>query len=675
MSEFFIEKKLYLCKIDKIQTQNRDSMMQNKNLIVLFLVSSLFFNAKISGQTVVKTSTNKKAIAYYQKAYKELTKRNFEKVLPYAEAAVKEDTNFTEAYLMLAEGYSVQKECEKACYYYKKTIEKDLDSLYRNYLFAAYQEMECGNPAQAARYFETCFERYPKDKAMPQEYRENYELCLWREEMMKKALPITFQNMGEQINSEWGEYFPTLTVDESRLIFTVRRPSDKSTKCVFCRDEEDFFTSVKADDEWQPRKKVELPLNTSFNEGASCISPDGKYFVFTSCNKDDGFGSCDLYWSKRIGENWTKPKNFGAPVNTKFWESQPAFSADGKTIFFASDRPGGIGGRDIWKTTMIEEGVFSEPVNLGKPINTPANELTPFFHPDGRTLYFSSTGHRGMGGEDLFYSTLNPDNSWGEPVNLGYPINTIANEMGLIVNAMGDKAFISSNQRSGLGNMDLYWFEMPEALRPTPVTYFKGRIFDNNDQRPLYAVFELIDLETKKVVVGSSSDPSTGEFLVCIPTKSHYALNVSKDMYLFHSENFEINGEYSKMQPYQKDVHLKRIELGESVIMKNVFFDTDKSDLRSESQVELNKLLTLLQQNPQMKVEIGGHTDNVGSAEHNLLLSEKRAKAVFDYLISKGIRADRLQFAGYGYSKPIASNDTEEGRAMNRRTEFSIIGF
>jgi outer membrane protein OmpA-like peptidoglycan-associated protein len=592
--------------------------------------------------------------------------------------AVKEDSNFVEAYLMLAEGYSYQKKCEKSCYYYGKVIEKGPDFSYRIYMFAAYEEMRCGNPAQAVKYFETYFERIPKNQTVQKEFQDDYELCLWREEMMKKALPITLKNMGENINSSWGEYYPTLTVDESWLIYTVLRPSDKHTKSQVNKKEEDFYISLKINDEWQPRKKLDLPmpLNTSYNEGASCISPDGKYLVFTSCHRDDGFGSCDLYWSKRIGDSCTKPRNFGAPVNTKYWESQPTFAADGKTIFFVSGRPGGIGGKDIWKTTMLEEGLFSEPVNLGRPINTPADEITPFFHPNGVTLYFASTGHRGMGGEDLFYSTLSPDGSWSEPVNLGYPINTIDNEMGLIVNAMGDKAFISADKKGGLGSMDLYWFEMPEALRPIPsVTYFKGRIFDNNDDRPLEAVFELIDLETKKVVVSSTSDPSTGEFLVCLPTNSRYALNVSKNRYLFHSENFEINGEYSKMQPYQRDVFLKRMESDVSVILKNVFFEFNKWELKPESQVELDKLFTLLKQNPQMRIEISGHTDNIGGEEHNLTLSENRAKAVFNYLVSKGIREDRMRFAGYGYSTPIAPNDTEEGRATNRRTEFKIVGF
>ena len=652
--------------------------MHYKKTIIVLIASSLFCGTEISGQSKVevKTTTNKKAISNFQKSHDALISGKGEKVIPYAEAAIKEDSNFMEAYLMLAEVYSVQKKCEKANYYYQKAVEKDPDSSYRIYLSAAYSQMNCGNPAQAARYFETCFKRYPQNKSVLKEYQDSYELCLWREDIMKSALPVVLQNMGENVNSSWAEYFPTLTADESRLIYTVRRPADKNTKCVECKDEEDFYTCLKIKDEWLPRKKMEYPLNTSFDEGASCISPDGRYLVFTGCHRDDGFGNCDLYWSKRIGETWTKPRNFGEPVNTISWDANPTFAADGKTIFFSSNRPGGVGGKDIWKTTMLEEGVFSEPVNLGKPINTSADEITPFFHPNGVTLYFSSSGHKGMGGEDLFYSTLNADGSWSEPVNLGYPINTIDNEIGLIVNAMGDKAYIATNKKGGFGDMDLYWFEMPEALRPKPsVTYFKGRIFDNNDNHPLAAVFELVDLETKKVIVSSTSDPSTGEFLVCLPTNSRYALNVSKDRYLFHSENFTINGEYSKMQPYQKDVSLKRIEVGESVVLKNVFFDFNLSVLKPESQVELDKLFVLLRQNPQMRVEISGHTDNVGSEEHNLTLSENRAKAVFNYLVSKGIREDRMRFSGYGYSVPIAPNDTEEGRALNRRTEFKIIGF
>jgi outer membrane protein OmpA-like peptidoglycan-associated protein len=281
-----------------------------------------------------------------------------------------------------------------------------------------------------------------------------------------------------------------------------------------------------------------------------------------------------------------------------------------------------------------------------------------------------------MGGKDIFYSNRNlADNTWSEPVNMGYPINTINDEMSLFVNAAGNKAFFASNRPGGYGGNDLYWFELPEEIRPRAVTYMKGRIFDAADKFPLEALFKVIDLKTGKMVVSSTSDPKTGEFLICIPTNSMYALHVERSNYLFYSETFELEGEHSDLDPFIKDIYLKRIELGENVVLNNIFFDTDKWELKPESEVELKKLVVLLKDNPNMKIEIAGHTDNIGSREHNLTLSENRAKAVCDYLVSKGISRGRLTYKGYGFDKPIGTNDTEEGRALNRRTEFTITGF
>ncbi|MDR2408995.1 MAG: OmpA family protein [Bacteroidales bacterium] len=636
--------------------------------LIVFLFSSYSYAQTVS------TSTNRKAIKEFKKAYKELSNRHFTDAITYGKLAVKEDALFVEAYILIAESYSFLKDCDYSCYYYQKALNIDIDHSPKTYLAAAYENMYCGDPNQAIKYFDIFFLKRP-DGERNQGIYPSYKLCQWRTKMMKDSLLINPQNMGKNINSSWSEYLPTLKADETELIFTVRRPSDSKTKCLGCKEEEDFYVSKKLNGEWTKRTSLGHPINTPYNEGAQCISPDGKYLIFTGCDREDGIGSCDLYWSKRIGEIWSKPRNFGKPVNSRYWESQPTFSADGKTILFASNRPGGVGNIDIWSTTMIAEGDFSEPVNLGQPINTMKDEISPFLHPDGVTLYFASTGHQGMGGEDIFYSVLQEEGQWSEPVNMGYPINTVANEFNLIVNARGDKAFFSSSKKGGFGGLDLYWFELPEFLRPLPVTYFKGKIFDSKDGKPLEALFEVIDLKTNRVVVSSSSDPLTGEFLICIPTNSHYALNAIKEHYLFYSENFEMNGEYSKLEPYEKNVALKRIELGESIILKNVFFDTDKSDLKQESEVELNRLFTLMQQNPQMKVEISGHTDNVGNREHNAVLSQNRAKEVFGYLVNKGINADRMNYAGYGFDKPVSNNDTPEGRALNRRTEFTIIGF
>jgi outer membrane protein OmpA-like peptidoglycan-associated protein len=620
------------------------------------------------------SSQNRKALRYYQKGNTAMGNRDFVQAISYAERAIRIDERFTEAYIMIAESYSFTRDCEKSCVYFEKAIASNPDFSYKLYYFAANEFMRCGNFEKAVSNFEEYFRRFPSNiSEIPIVVRENYELCLYRLQLMDDSLPINPINMGPRVNSAYAEYLPSLTVDESKIVFTVRRKADDLTVCLNCLTEEDMYYSEQVDGVWQDRKPFEL--NTHYNEGGQSISSDGKYLIFTACERDEGYGSCDLYWSKRIGDAWSKPRNFGKPVNTQYWESQPTFSADGKNIIFVSNRPGGLGGMDLWSTQMIEEGVFSTPVNLGIPVNTMKNEDYPFLHPNGKTLYFSSEGHKGMGGKDIFYSELLPDNTWSEPVNLGYPINTYADEMSLVVNAKGDKAFYSSDRAGGYGKDDLYWFNLPETLRPQSVTYMKGRIFDAKDNTPLEAFFHVVDLKTGNVVVSSSSDVKTGEFLICIPTSSSYALHAQRRNYLFYSENFELKDVYTDIEPYVKDIFLKRIELGESVVLNNIFFDTDKSDLKPESEIELKNILQLLMDNPRMRIEISGHTDNIGSKEHNLALSQARAKAVFDYLVNKGIKANRMDYKGYGFSVPIASNESDEGRTQNRRTEFKIIGF
>ncbi len=645
-------------------------------ITVVFLFSAFLFiiPLQLVSQNV-RSSTNKKAITYYYKGEKAMSKHDFNKVIQYAETAVKIDEKFTEAYIMLADAYSFLHHCERSCFYFQKALEIDPDFNYKLYYFVANEYMRCGEVDKAIARFEEYFKRAAAEKKdLAPAVKDNYNLCLFRRQLMIDSLHIQPQNMGENINSTYFEYLPSLTLDESRIVFTLRRPKDQYTICQKCYEEEDMYFSRNVDGKWQPREAFDF-INTHYNEGGQSISPDGKYLIFTACERDGGYGSCDLYWSKRIGDVWTKPKNFGPSVNTEYWESQPSFLADGITIIFTSGKPGGVGGYDLWYTTMLDEGVFTTPKNLGTTINTPGDEDYPFMHPNGMTLYFSSNGHKGMGGKDIFYSNFKPDYTWETPVNMGYPINTMDDEISLFVNARGNKAFFSSNRPGGYGNEDLYWFELPRELQPRAVTYMKGRIFDASDKFPLEASFKVIDLKTGQTMVASTSDPKTGEFLICIPTNSMYALHAERDNYLFYSENFELQGNYSNIEPFVKDIYLKRIELGESMVLKNIFFDTDKWDLKPESEVELNNLLLLLKNNASMKIEIAGHTDNVGSREHNLVLSENRAKAVYDYLVSKGIDPNRLAYKGYGFDQPISTNDTDAGRALNRRTEFTIIGF
>ena len=488
------------------------------------------------------------------------------------------------------------------------------------------------------------------------------------------ASPVRFQpvNLGDKVNSEWDESLASITADDGTLVFTVTRPRDEKTVCAFCATEQDLYYAKREAQAWQPRVAFGSPIRTSYNEGAQCISPDGFYLLYTMCNTDYGMGRCDLYWSKKIGDKWSRPRNFGAPVNTSEWESQPSMASDGKTIYFVSARPGGFGGMDIWKTTMTAEGAFTAPENLGAVINTPGDDAAPFIHSDGRTLYFASNGRVGMGGYDLYYSTLQPDGTWSEPQNLGYPINTAADEINIFINAAGTMAYMASDKDGGYGGLDLYSFDLDDNIRPNPVTYVKGRVTDKETGLPVEASLEMVDLMTRQPLYTAKSDMQTGEYLACIQTGSNVLLNVSAKGYPFYSENFQVEKSYTSLQPYLKDIQLQQAEVGTVVVLKNIFFDFDRSDLKPESFEELDRLVNYLQHN-QVNIEIGGHTDDQGSDEYNDRLSQNRAKAVYDYIVQHGIDSARLSYHGYGKRQPIADNGTEEGRAANRRTEFKIV--
>jgi outer membrane protein OmpA-like peptidoglycan-associated protein len=288
-------------------------------------------------------------------------------------------------------------------------------------------------------------------------------------------------------------------------------------------------------------------------------------------------------------------------------------------------------------------------------------------------LYFSSDGHPGLGGKDIFYVRKKTDGTWGTPVNLGYPINTHKDEISLIVNSTGDMAYFSSDRPGGKGGQDIYSFELYRDARPLAVSYLQGKLFDASSHLPLEAKFEIINLQTGQIVASAESDQVSGDFLVSLPSDGSYALNISREGYLFHSEHFELGNIANQIKPKTIDVPLAEIKKGESMVLRNIFFETNEFRLRPESTQELERLVKMMQENPSIQIEISGHTDNVGSEGLNQRLSENRAKAVYDFLIHRGISSNRLKYAGYGMSRPIAPNDTEEGRAQNRRTEIQIL--
>jgi hypothetical protein len=413
------------------------------------------------------------------------------------------------------------------------------------------------------------------------------------------------------------------------------------------------------------------PLNTSHNEGAQSISSDGSYMYFTACDRSDGLGSCDIYFSAFNNGRWSEPANLKAPVNTPRWESQPSISSDGRTLFFSSSRSGGIGGKDIWYSRMDDRNQWKEPVNLGAVVNSSGDEMSPFIHFDGKTLYFASNGRVGMGGFDLYVTRLQNDSTWTEPENLGYPINTFNDEMGLVIESAGQKAYYSTIRDKSHGK-DIFYFNLYESAIPNPVSYLKGRVYDRITGRLLIADYELINLSTGKTSVKNKTD-ANGNFLVCLPSGYNYGINVSKPGYLFYSENFMFEGAHPVAEPYIKRISLSPIKVGESMLLSNVFYEVDSWELKKESINELNNLVALLKENKNLILEIGGYTDSTGSDEYNMTLSAKRALSVVDYLVSQGISVERLKYKGYGNSSPIGNNITEEGRKLNRRTEAKVI--
>jgi len=620
------------------------------------------------------TTKSDKAIKAYEKAAKYYDTYDNDNALKSLDEAVKADAKFIEAYMMMGDLYSDKKEYEKATASYKKAIDIDSAFFPNNFMNAGFNAYLGGQYVDAKKYLQSFINSKKGNVINVKRAEYAIKSCNFAIDAYNNPVPFKPVNMGDSINTELSEYLPSLTADEKTLVITRKIPKENYSMEMGNKEQEDFYISYRTDSIWHKAFDMGIPINTLGNEGAQCIAPDGKSMYFTSCNKPDGYGSCDLYVSLKNGDRWGVPKNMGIVVNSERWDSQPSISSDGKNLYFTSARAGGKD-MDIWMTTKSESGVWGKPVRLSDSINTNGGEMAPFIHPDNKTLYFSSNGHMGLGGYDIFYSRKDTAGNWTKPVNIGYPINTSADESYLIVNSKGDKAYFASDTKGGKGGFDIYYFELYKAARPSAVTYMKGSVYNSLSKDKLKAKFELIDLKTGKTVIESFSDSVKGEFLVCLPSENDYALNVSKDGYLFYSENFNLTGDHSKLDPYLKDIPLQPIKKGETVVLKNIFFDTDKFDLKSESTAELEKLFGLLNKNPKMKIEICGHTDNIGDDKYNQTLSENRAKAVYEYLVTHGIAKERLTYKGYGETVPIDTNNTEEGRANNRRTEFKVMDF
>lgn len=622
------------------------------------------------------SSNNKKAVKLFEQAKQASTNELFARALQMLDEALKLDSTFFEAYLLSSDIYQ---EID-SIHLQVKTLERAVRIRTAKYpkifytLGNAYYAS--GNYQKAIDSYNQYIEEAGSTGTFVVQASQNKEKCSQAVYLVQNPVPFDVKNLGPTINSADDEYWPSLTVDGQMIIFTRLLGSGNFAGPVPDLLQEDFFTSQLIDSLWQPSVPL-ASVNTRDNEGAQSISSDGKLLFFTACGRKDGVGSCDIYFSRNKGGIWSTPRNAGIPVSSGTWESQPSISANGKTLYFVSNRKGGKGGMDIWQCDLLsfsERGlpVWGPPVNLGDSVNTPGNENSPFIHSDNQTLYFASDYWGGLGGYDLFYSRKLEEINWTKPRNIGYPINSFKDEQGLVVDATGKHAYYSSD-RDGSQRRDIYTFQLHADAQPTPVTYIKGVVTDAATGEALCAMVELTDLKdtTSSTQVESCWEP--GQFMVSLPLGKEYAFTVAKEGYLFYSENFQLKEKMDYVDPYIIEIRLRKIQPGSSVVLRNVFFKTDSYELLPESMSELNRLADLLKTNPGIHIALEGHTDNVGSEQYNTNLSQSRAQEVHNYLVNSGIAKERMTYKGYGFTQPVSDNDTPEGRALNRRTEFRII--
>ena len=667
---------------------------------IVFLILSFFLVGGCATAQMGYSTKSKKAIKLYEESRaapsKEIDPRtgqlNYQAGIELLEKALKKDERFLEAHQLMGEYFRILGKSKEAVYHFKKSLEISPADNLNGLLYVDIGSLQIRNKDfdDAIFYFDKVLNS--NDGSIPASVVAIAETLKENAEFAKEALnnpsnidPI---NIGPGINSEHPEYFPTLTVDGQTMLFTREIPADNGSP----RGQEDFYVSHLSEKNiWMKADPMPRNINTEKNEGAPTISADGRTLVFVACSGPTGYdygrgrtgkGSCDLFVTKRLGNKWMNPENLPGSVNTYTWETQPSLSADGQTLYFIR-RVGrrGTNRSDIFVSKKQTDGSWGEAKPLPMNINTPNKETSVLIHPDGQTLYFSSNGHVGMGGTDIFMSRKDPLGRWGDPINLGYPINTENNENSLLVGPDGEIAFFASDRPGGYGDLDIYYFSLPEQFRPIKTTHFEGLVYDALTKKPLEGRFELIDLDNGNQVVESIADPVTGEFVVALPTGKEYALNVSYPGYSFFSKNFNMKvvGDGS----IRMDVPMIPITDDRPILLENIFFDLAKSTLRKESSPELEKLYQFLKENESVRIEIAGHTDTRGNNEENMKLSQDRAKAVFDYLVNLGIRNDRLEYKGYGETRPIysdeeiaAMNSEQEKEAAhqeNRRTEYKIL--
>jgi outer membrane protein OmpA-like peptidoglycan-associated protein len=609
---------------------------------------------------------NKKATALYDQAMQRVEDGNWVMATGLLQQAVELDKNYADAYLALGKIFNKLKNYKSSASNFEKAFAIDSAYTFDQRLLYSVQLAGMGEFEKALSVVNDVIlkkpPKNPSNLATAEKRKISYQFAVDNAKNNHiKDYVFAPKNLGSNINSAGLEYLPTFSVDGNEIVFTRRLNGNN----------EDFFIAKKEKDGWGIAKSAEGNINTPQSEAAQTLSADGEWMIYSANGRKDSYGNYDLYMAQRTAEGWVDTYHFGLGINTDQWEAQPSLSPDRKDLYFASRRWGGYGGIDIYVSHLKPNGYYSDPENMGPNVNTVGDDQCPFIHTDNQTLYFTSNGWPGYGDDDLFVVRKQSDGKWGNPINLGYPINTIEKEGTMCIAADGKTAYFAADRSDSKGGLDIYSFELREDIRPIKTLWVKGKITDKKTGKGISSLVELADLANKQNTSNIQSDEA-GNYFMTLPVGKDYAFSVNRKGYLFYSDNFLMAG-LSPDSVYEKNILLQPIEANASIVLKNIFFDQNKFELKPQSQVELDKLIQLLNENPSLKIEISGHTDNVGKPADNLLLSNNRAKAVVNYLISKNIAAQRLTAKGFGETKPLADNKKEDGRAMNRRTEMKVV--
>lgn len=607
---------------------------------------------------------NAKSIDTYEKALFKLRDGRLREALPDLLEAIRLDPTYPEPLISLANAYGQLKEYPNSIVYFEKAYAVDSTN-------ARYFLWQYANSLAGTGRFEEALAAINKFLLLPNLSDKNTKSATLKKKSYEFAIQYAKEhpasnyrfaplNLGDSVNSARNEYYPSVTIDDGLLVFTRSGAGIR----------EDFMESRYNDKhEYSKAKLIDGNINIEPSKGALTISPDGDWMIFAG-NFGDGFGGFDLYITYYTPQGWSDPENLGANINTEYWESSPSISPDKRVLYFSSNRYGGQGGKDLYMSIRQDNGKFGPAINMGDSINSEGDELAPYIHADNQTLYYTSSGLLGYGGSDLFMIRKQLNGQWGNPQNLGYPINTIENEGSLCVSADGLTAYYASDRSDTRGGLDLYKFDMRDDIKPYRTLYVKGKVFDAVTKKPLPSTVELIDNTNSSALMKIQTD-ERGEFFITLPTGKEYTFTVNRKGYLFYSQLYALQKSLPD-STYAKDIALQPIALNANVRLANIQFESNSFKLQEVSMIELNKLIEVLNDNPKLSIEIGGHTDNTGNAADNIKLSGNRAKAVVDYLVSKGIAPARLTWKGYGATKPIADNNSEEGKAKNRRTEFKV---